>query len=134
SRQVSHQRRDAITRLQLRKGPLEERRLSGAGARNQAHHKHSRRMELFAQRARDHIILLQYVPPHFHQTWLAHSRTSSFCNSSAKSGSSISRANTCNSFPCTISIVGAWQSGQTNSCTDSKVCCFWHREQNTTTG
>jgi len=56
-----------LARLQLRERFLQKRSLSRARARDQADDKHSRRAELFAQRASDHVVLLQNISAYSHQ-------------------------------------------------------------------
>src|SRR5215467_3073173 len=86
SREISHQCRDPILRLELCQSLLQKCRLTRSRTGYEADDKHSRGAELLSQSTRNHVILLQHIAANFDQSRLAHFGTSS--------SSSTSRANT----------------------------------------
>ena len=83
---------------------LQQRRLAGAGARDQADHEDARLAEPLPQLARDQVVLLEDVLPH-----LDEARLVAHC--------SISRATSSSSLPRSTCGVGVPHSAQQNDCT-----------------
>ena len=83
--QIAHQRGDAESRVQPGQRLLQQRRLPGARARDQADHEDARLAEPLPERAGHQVVLLEDVLPHFDEAWLvAHVSISRATSSSSR--------------------------------------------------